>query len=188
MRDEGWGGGGETSRDAAEVGRVLRVLLAGTGLPETGLGGGGVKGFMEVGGPHAVRVYGAASGGKFAEVVGADGGLGESGAVAAGRELLGARRGAKHLPVLRKFGAAVAEGVAKGHWETVMALHAVEFSVAALPMLQSLLFAAWWREQPRCGVRGLDEFFRQSGGLLNRLPTLLRGDEPDRRPVFSIVR
>jgi hypothetical protein len=116
------------------------------------------------------------------------GGWGDVGAVVAGRELLGARRGAKHLPVLRKFGVAVAEGVAKGHWETVMALHAVEFSVAALPMLQSLLFAAWWREQPRCGERGLDEFFRQSGGLLNRLPTLLRGDEPDRRPVFSIVR
>lgn len=167
-----------------ELERVLRLLLAGTRLPVLGRASSGA-GFLEVRAPHALRVAEAGRRGAVEAVVGLDGQLADCAkSRRAGAAVLAARAGARHLPVLRRFGEAVREGKAPGHWVTVMALHAVEFSVGMLPLLQGLLYAEW--RQSDCGGGGLEAFLRESAGSLSGLPALLRPDDHESRGDIPI--
>jgi hypothetical protein len=168
------GGGG-----AAELQRVLRVLLAGSRMPVLGARTSG-KGFLEVRGPHALQVVEAGRRGAVETVAELDGRLPPCvRSCRAGAAVLAARTGARHLPVLRRYGEAVREGRAPGHWVSVMALHAVEFSVGMLPLLQCLLYAEW--RQSDCGDGGVESFLRESAGSLSALPALLRPDDHENR-------
>ncbi|HEX2750730.1 MAG TPA: hypothetical protein VHM91_22185, partial [Verrucomicrobiales bacterium] len=93
--------------------------------------------------------------------------------VRAGRELLAQREGARHLPVLRRFAAAVAEGKTTGHFATVLALYAADFSVALLPLLQCLLYCEWHAGQKPEAAGSVEDFFRQTAGVLPLLPAVL---------------
>ncbi len=91
---------------------------------------------------------------------------------AAGMKLLTQRDGAKHWPLSRGFSAAIASGEAKGHFATVMALQAVEFSIPLLPLLQCVLYAEWHSACAEPADPSL--FFAESAQILPELLTFLK--------------
>ena len=170
--------------DGAELARVLRILLGSGGVPRLGPASSG-GGFLEQRAPHALAVRRAAVGGDAAEVVRLDRALPACATgCAAGAELLARRRGARHLPVLRRFAGEVEAGRAAGHFATVLALHAVEFSVGALPLLQALLWCEQRGESGDCGDAKMGAFLRESAAAL---PALLEQHESTGNR-FSIFR
>ena len=166
--------------DTAEMQRALRICLCGL-RPPAALSCGAAKFsawaprvFLPVLAPHVLGVHSMALTGDAKGVIAADAALRLPAASAvAGRGLLAVRAGARPLPVLRKFAAAVAGGTASGHFATVMALHAVDFSVALLPLLQCVLYCEWRAIQPADAPKEPDEFFRQAASLLPSLASLL---------------
>lgn len=129
---------------------------------------------MRVIAPHVIRVHAMALAGDAKGVAAADAALAlREASATAGRALLATRSGARPLPVLRKFAAAVEEGSANGHFATVMALHGVDFSIALLPLLQCVLYCEWRVAQPVDAPGELGDFFRCSGSLLPLLASLL---------------
>lgn len=169
-----------TSDDAAEVQRALGICLAGMAPPRALSFASGVfpawaaREFMPVLAPHAMQARELALRGEVAILTAADAALRLPAASAlAGRELLARRDGARHLPVARRFAAAVAAGAAPGHFETVFALQAADFSVAVLPMLQGLLYCEWRAGQPAGVPHALPDFFQHAAPALYLLPSLL---------------
>jgi hypothetical protein len=166
--------------DTAEVLRALRICLAGT-LPPAALtfGGGDFAAwtqqvFLPVLAPHAVRSHGMALGGDAAGLTEADGSLRlPPPSAEAGRKLLESRKRARQLPAARRFVAAVAAGGAPGHFATVMALQAAEFSVAVLPLLQCLLFCEWRTGRPDCTAPDFEDFLDGAENGLRALPSVL---------------
>ncbi len=166
--------------NAAEVRRALRICLSGMRPPGAltfdgkDFGSWARREFLTVLAPHAVAVHGMAARGDAAGLTAADTALTlPSASASAGRELLAQRAGARYLPVLRRFAGAVAEGKATGHFATVLALHASDFSVALLPLLQCLLYCEWRAGQAQEAACSLEDFFRQAGGILPSLPAVL---------------
>ncbi len=166
--------------DTAEMQRVLRICLCGM-RPPAALSCGAAKfsawaqrEFLPVLAPHVSGVHCMALAGDAKMVIAADAALRlPAASAAAGRGLLAMRAGARPLPVLRRFAAAVAEGTASGHFVTVMALHAADFSVALLPLLQCVLYCEWRSSQPPDAPKEPDEFFRKAASLLPSLASLL---------------
>ncbi|HWB07204.1 MAG TPA: hypothetical protein VG796_29540 [Verrucomicrobiales bacterium] len=164
--------------DAAEVQRVLRICLCGMRPPSAlTFSGGDFKGwvrdiFMPVLAPHAVAVHGMAARGDAAALITADSALQLPPASAlAGQALLAQRGGARFLPVVRRFMTAVTEGKAPGNFVTVLALHAMDFSIALLPLVQCLLYCEWRAGSPAGGT--MEDFFRDAAGDVPSLPSLL---------------
>jgi hypothetical protein len=183
------------SHDAAEVRRVLGICLAGMAAPGAlSFSGGDFEGwtrkeFLRVLAPHAMQARELALRGEGGILVKADAALTlPAGSVQAGRELLAQRRGARHLPALRRFAAAVEARTAAGHFVTVLALQAAEFSVAVLPMLQCLLYCEWHAGQPAAAPRELLQFFRSAGPALTLLPALIKPHADDEPIRLAAVR
>jgi hypothetical protein len=166
--------------NAAEVQRALRICLAGMRPPAALDFEGGdfaawtQRSFFPVLAPHAITVLGMARRGDATALIAADAALDLSASsVQAGRHLLDRRAGARYLPVLRRFTTAVDDGKAEGHFATVLALQAADFSVAELPLLQCLLFCEWRAGQSLESSPGMDQFFREASGILPCLPSAL---------------
>ncbi len=166
--------------DTAEMQRVLRICLCGM-PPPAALSCSPAKfpawaqrEFLPVLAPHVLGVHRMALAGDANGVTAADAALRLPVASAiAGRGLLATRTGARPLPVLRRFAAAVGNGTATGHFATVMALHAVDFSVALLPLLQCVLYCEWRSSQLPDALKEPGEFFRHATSLLPFLASLL---------------
>jgi hypothetical protein len=164
----------------AEVQRVLRICLGG-GQPPAALTfpGGDMAAwsaevFLPVIAPHTLRAWELALKGDGDGVAAADQALALPQASSeAGRALLARRDGRRQLPAARRFTAAVAASEARGHFATVVALQAAEFSIALLPMLQCLLYCEWRSAQPEAGRTGFEEFFRDARNVLSFLPSLI---------------
>lgn len=174
-----------SSSDAAEVQRALRICLAGMKPPATLTFQGGTvqawaeRVFLPVLAPHVIAVHGMAQRGDAGGIIAADAALRlPSASAAAGRELLAHRSGARHLPVSRRFAAAIAEGGAAGHFATVLALHAADFSVAVLPLLQCLLYCEWHAGQPADAKCGMGELFHLAVAAMSSLPALAASPAP----------
>jgi len=166
--------------DAAEVRRALRICLSGMEPPAALTFANGdfpawvSRVFVPVLAPHAIRAHQMALLGDAAGLAEADRTLDlPPSSTSAGRDLLAARGGARYLPVARRFAGAVGNGAAAGHFATVMALHAADFSVALLPLLQCLLYCEWRAGQSGAAARGLEEFLHQAHSILPALRALL---------------
>ncbi len=166
--------------NADEARRALRICLAGLRPPAAlAFEGGDFAAwtrdvFLPVLAPYAVAAREMALRGDAAGLIAAEGGLRLSGASAqAGKELLARREGARHLPVARRFAAAVAEGKTPAHFATVFALYAADFSIAVLPMLQCLLYCEWRTRRPAPPSVEMETFFQQAAEALKVLPTLV---------------
>lgn len=185
------------SPDAAEVRRALGICLAGMAPPAALTFAGGdfaawtAREFLPVLGPHAILARELSLRGEAALLARADTALplaAASASVKAGRELLAQRGGARHLPVLRRFAAAVESGAAAGHFATVLALQAADFSVAVLPLLQCLLYCEWSAGQPAGASRELLQFFRNADTALATLPSLIKPHADDEPVRLTAVR
>jgi hypothetical protein len=183
------------SDDAAEVRRALRICLAGMALPPAlSCSAGGFdewtrRQFLPVLAPHAMQARELALRAEASLLARADAALSlPEGSVQAGRALLSQRGGARHLPVLRRFAAAVAAGAAEGHFATVLALQAADFSVAVLPMLQCLLYCEWHAARPAGASGDLVQFFHSAGSALAQLPSLIKPHADDAPVRFAAVR
>lgn len=184
-----------SQENAAEVRRALRICLGGTSPPaaltfEGGdFAGWSARLFMPVLATHAVAAFTMALRGDVAGMTAADRLLKLPPASSeAGRRLLDARRGARHLPAGRRFAAAVAAGETPGHFATVMALQAADFSIAVLPLVQCLLYCEWRAGQPPSGLRDLDDFLRHASGTVPSLTSLISPHEQAPDIPFSRVR
>jgi len=182
--------------DSAEVQRALQICLAGMTPPAVLTFPGGVfpawaaRVFLKALAPHAVQVRELAIRGEAGLLVRMDAALELPPASApAGWELLARREGARHLPATRRFAAAVAGGASPGHFATVFALQAAEFSVAVLPMLQGLLYCEWHAARPSHEPCALPDFLRLAGAELAALPALLAPHAHDAAlPRLAAVR
>ena len=166
--------------DTIEVQRALRICLCGMRPPSALSCGAGsfsawAQGeFLRVIAPHVIRVHAMALAGDAKAVAATDAALAlREASTSAGRALLATRSGARPLPVMKKFAAAVEDGSAHGHFATVMALHGADFSIALLPLLQCVLYCEWRAVQPAGASLELGDFFRCSGSLLPALASLL---------------
>ena len=152
--------------DTAEVQRALRICLCGMHPPAPMTFQGGEARawaetvFLNVLAPHVIAVHGMAHRGEAGGITALDSALRlPPRSAAAGLELLTHRHGARHLPVLRRFETAVAEGKAVGHFATVLTLHAANFSIALLPLLQCLLYCECHVGQPSDAMPGMENLF-----------------------------
>jgi hypothetical protein len=147
------------------------------------------KEFLPVLAPHAMQARELSLRGEAGLLAKADAALSlPAASVQAGRELLARRSGARHLPVLRRFGRAVECGAAAGHFATVLALQAADFSVAVLPLLQCLLYCEWSAGQPPGAPRELLYFFQNAGTALATLPSLIKPHADDEPVRLTAVR
>ncbi len=181
------------SADFDEIRRVRRILLAGWDWkgPVTFSGKGGAEGFQKWGrgefigrqAPHLLACAGLARSGDSAALIKADAALLDAGrSIAAGRALLAARCGARHLPTLKALGTAVADGKAQGHMMTVLGICAAEFSIAALPLLQAAVFMEW-----RAALPAVPEsfFMTEAGPVMALLPALAFPQKPVLIPLAA---
>ncbi len=181
--------------DFTEVERVLRICLGGMPLPAAlsfragEFAFAGLKGFLAVHAAHAMQVRELAARRETALIVKLDAALDLPPASGrAGRDLLSQREGARHLTATRRFTASVAAGQAPGHFATVFALQAAEFSVAVLPMLQCLLYCEWHAAQLPRTSRTLVDFFRSASSSLAALPALTKPCVNESGPVLAAIR
>ena len=170
--------------DAAEMQRALRICMAGMNLPAAltcprgGFAAWAPSFFLSQTAPHVQAVWRMAQDADSAGIIAADAALNWPGSSAqAGVKLLSHREGAKHWPLSRRFSTAVAAGTAPGHFATVMALQAAEFSIALLPLLQCVLFAEWHAARP--GPADAPMFFVEAAPVLPGMVSFLHPHAPD---------
>lgn len=173
-----------TSGDAAEMQRALRICMAGMHLPlslscpQGGFGPWSRTFFLHQTAPHIQSVWRMAMEGDAAGIAAADASLRwPAASAAAGVKLLAQREGARHWPLSRRFSASVTAGEAQGHFATVMALQAVEFSIPLLPLLQCVLYAEWHAARSEPADPSL--FFQESAHILPELVTFLKPHAPE---------
>jgi hypothetical protein len=167
--------------DAAEMQRALRICMAGLHLPAAltcprgGFGPWAVSFFLTKTAPHVQAAWSLAMASDSGALIAADAALvWPAASVTAGAKLLAQRDGAMHWPLARRFSAAVAGGQAAGHFATVMALQAAEFSIALLPLLQCVLYAEWHAAREESADAGV--FFTEAAAVLPRLVSFLPQD------------
>ncbi len=169
-----------TPGDTAEVDRVLRILLCGSRIPEklnyrvgefhAWVG----RVFFPIIAPHALAVLAAGERRDGDSIILADATilLGKNSRMA-GQAVLSHRAGAVPHPVLRRFSHALTSGRAAGNFSTVMALHALDFSIAPLSLLTALLYCEWATAQAPHALRDTATFQAACGKSLHDLPALL---------------
>lgn len=178
--------------DPTEARWALRICLAGMRPPaELTFPGGNfaawsIDTFHPVIAPHAVQAWELAHRGNADALAAADATLPlPHSSASAGRRLLSRRDGAHFHPVARRFRSHISSGTAPGHFATVMALQAVDFSLGILPLLQALLYCEWFSGQPVHAHRDFPAFLRRAGHTMALLPALLPTyDSPPAKTAF----
>ena len=171
-----------TADHTAELERALRICLAGMPVPHRltspgpGFDAWVQSKFLPVQGTHAIAVHRMALNGDSEGIMAADRSLALPGVSSlACRELLSRREGVRHQPVIRRLMAAVADDRIPGHFITVLAATAAEFSLGEVPMLQCALYCEW-RSSRRDGTSaGASDFLLDTASLL---PLCHPGDDP----------